>query len=233
MRQFALWLVFCAALPAQQIRISGSDENSSDGSVRAEEMDDSLVVTLPGSGQTPSSPKESTAASASPRPVSVPALSLPAPSAIPSNQPPANPRATGLNPLKAYFPPEFEHDSAFFCQKLIGAWTEDDAYNLLGAPLRRRSAFDSDRSVNGQILAYADPTGHYRQIELDFAQNTGLLRTVFVYPFRMSWQECRRLWGANVQSTEANKGRTFYSYVNRRLDVLVDAGGNVISLGLY
>ena len=29
------------------------------------------------------------------------------------------------------------------------------------------------------------------------------------------------------------KGRKFYSYVNRRLDVLVDPAGKVISLGLY
>jgi len=49
----------------------------------------------------------------------------------------------------------------------------------------------------------------------------------------MSWQECRKLWGGNVHSTQANKGRIFYSYVNRRLDVLVDGSGNVISLGLY
>jgi hypothetical protein len=45
--------------------------------------------------------------------------------------------------------------------------------------------------------------------------------------------ECRRQWGANVSAAEANKGRRFYSYMNRRLDVLVDQGGKVISLGLY
>jgi hypothetical protein len=49
----------------------------------------------------------------------------------------------------------------------------------------------------------------------------------------MTWQECRRQWGGEVSATEANKGRKFYSYVDRRLDVLVDAAGKVISLGLY
>ena len=39
--------------------------------------------------------------------------------------------------------------------------------------------------------------------------------------------------GANVSATEGNKGRVFYSYVNRHLDVLVDHDGKVISLGLY
>jgi hypothetical protein len=70
-------------------------------------------------------------------------------------------------------------------------------------------------------------------MELDFAKTTGRLRTVFVYPWKMTWKECRKLWGANVTSTEANKGRTFYSYVNRHLDVLVDPTGNVVSLGMY
>ena len=31
----------------------------------------------------------------------------------------------------------------------------------------------------------------------------------------------------------ANDGRTFYSYMNRHLDVLVDPSGKVVSLGLY
>jgi hypothetical protein len=49
----------------------------------------------------------------------------------------------------------------------------------------------------------------------------------------MTWQECRHEFGVNVRSAEANKGRTFYSYLDRRLDVLVDAAGKVISLGMY
>ena len=86
---------------------------------------------------------------------------------------------------------------------------------------------------SGRIYAFSDPTGRYREIELDFAKDDGLLRTVFVYPWKLTWQDCRRMWGGKVESTEANKGRTFHSYVNRRLDVLVDRGGNVISFGLY
>jgi hypothetical protein len=49
----------------------------------------------------------------------------------------------------------------------------------------------------------------------------------------MTWLECRHAYGVNVRSTEANKGRIFYSYLDRRLDVLVDAAGKVISLGMY
>jgi hypothetical protein len=134
---------------------------------------------------------------------------------------------------KPVLPAEFERDSAAFTQKLIGVWSYSDAYNLFGEPLRERVVSDETEGETGKIRAFSDPTGRYREVELDFAKNTGLLRTVYVYPWKMSWAECRKMWGANVQSTQANKGRTFHSYMNRRLDVLVDSSGNVISLGLY
>jgi hypothetical protein len=59
------------------------------------------------------------------------------------------------------------------------------------------------------------------------------LRTVFVYPAKMTWNECRLTYGADISAADAPKGRKFYSYLNRRMDVLVDSGGKVISLGLY
>jgi hypothetical protein len=49
----------------------------------------------------------------------------------------------------------------------------------------------------------------------------------------MTWQECEKSFGGNVQASQAKKGRTFYSFLDRRLDVLVDATGKVISLGMY
>jgi len=131
------------------------------------------------------------------------------------------------------YPPDFERDSAMYCQKLIAQWTLEDASMLLGEAHGTRPAFDDHQKENGSIYAFADPTGHYRQIELDFDAKTGTLRTVFGYPWNLTWQECRRLWGAHVDGAEANKGRKFYSYLNRRLDVLVDQSGKVISLGLY
>jgi hypothetical protein len=180
------------------------------------ESSDSLVVTLPGAPAPP--PKPAT-------------IIPPAPESVPSD--PDDHRPLLRRAPKPILPAEFERESAVFTQRMIGAWTAPDAYNLFGEPLRERAVFDNDGVENGRVRAYSDPTGRYREIELDFAKDSGVLRTVFVYPWKMSWLECRKLWGANVQSTQANKGRTFYSYVNRRLDVLVDAKGNVISLGLY
>ena len=131
------------------------------------------------------------------------------------------------------YPAGFEDESAVFCQTKIGHWTEADARALLGEPSRQRLALGQDQSETGLILAFADPTGRYKELELDFVNKTGVLRGVFAYPWKMTWQECRRLWGARITARKANQGRTFYSYLNRRLDVLVDPAGKVISLGLY
>jgi hypothetical protein len=124
-------------------------------------------------------------------------------------------------------------ESALFCQREMGHWTLTDARAVLGEPQRQRPAIDDDATENGQIYAFRDPTNRYRELELDFGKENGLLRTVFVYPWNLTWQDCRKLWGAKVSATEGIKGRIFYSYVNRHLDVLVDREGKVISLGLY
>lgn len=135
---------------------------------------------------------------------------------------------------KPALPPDFAKDSALFCQKQIGHWKQADARALLGAPLRQRPAYGDDKKTpNGRIYAFSDPAGHYKELELDFDKSTGTLRTVFGYPPKLTWADCQRLWGSQVATADAREGRMFYSYLNRRLDVLVDQNGNVISLGLY
>ena len=159
----------------------------------------------------------------------------PAPSALakapePSIRPPSPPPPLAV---KTVYPAEFQRDSGEFCQSKIGLWTVADARALLGESLRQRPAIDDDKTENGHIYAFRDPSGRYRELELDFGREKGLLRTVFAYPSSMTWDDCRHLWGANVLTANANKGRVFHSYLNRKLDVLVDASGKVISLGLY
>jgi hypothetical protein len=157
---------------------------------------------------------------------------VPIETAIPRIPPAADDQPPVLR-RTAPFPAGLEGDSALFCQSQIGQWTEADARALLGEASRQRLVLGEDQSETGLILAFNDPTGRYKELELDFANETGALRGVFAYPWKMTWQECRRLWGARVTSRKANQRRTFYSYLNRRLDVLVDATGAVISLGLY
>jgi hypothetical protein len=178
-----------------------------------------VVITLPGPPATAAAPE-----AGSPKV---------AEGAVPRVPPASDDQPPVLRRSAPVYPPEFERDSALFCQTRIGQWTEADARALLGDASLQRLALGEDQSETGLILAFADPTGRYQQLELDFAGETGALRGVFAYPWNMTWRECRRLWGARVTARKANQGRTFYSYLNRRLDVLVDRAGKVVSLGLY
>ena len=138
-----------------------------------------------------------------------------------------------LEPPKPLYPEEMAKDSAIYLQRRLGDWTEQDARQALGEATRRRFAIDEERNPDGTILAFVDPTGQYREVELDFEKESGRLRTVFLYPWKLTWTECRRRWGAKVESSTAQNGRVFHSYSDRRLDVLVDGRGQVVSLGLY
>jgi hypothetical protein len=191
-----------------------------------DEPSDSVLVTLPGGS-----------AKAVRNPASPPAAPAPEPT-VPAASKPSTPLTPGsavpsAASRKAFLPPDLQKEVAIFCQNLIGQWTEEDAEQLLGKPLRSRPSYDDKKAVNGKIYAFADPSERYRELELDFEQAGGTLRTVFAYPKWMTWQDCRRRWNGEVSEAAATQGRTFYSYLNRRLDVLVDAKGRVISLGLY
>ena len=163
-------------------------------------------------------------------PAAIPKPAVPAtdPAKVPApaiaSVPPAAPAVVPLPPAREY---------GQFCQKQIGKWKVADARAALGEPVRERPAYDEKKAVNGSILAFKDPSNQYTELELDFDSGTGRLRTVFVYPPRLTWQECRRQWSGPITAADASQGRKFYSYTNRRLDVLVDPAGKVISLGWY
>ena len=194
------------------------------------------VVTLPSSGaRSEALPGVVITLPGPPVPITAPEAGSPtvAEGSVPRIPPPTDDQPPVLRRAARLHPPGFEDDSALFCQTQIGQWTEADARALLGEATRQRLALGEDQLETGLILAFADPTGRYKELELDFVNDTGALRGVFAYPWKMTWQECRRLWGARITARKANQGRTFYSYLNRRLDVLVDPNGEVISLGLY
>ena len=159
-------------------------------------------------------------------------LTLPGAPAAAPKEPVADPQPAPAPP-KADLPEAFKEDSSAYLQRVIGIWKKRDAEALLGEPARSRPAYDESKKANGQIFAWLDPSGRYRELELDFDSDSGSLRTVFAYPNEMTWDDCRKRWGGNVNTTRTKNGRTFYSYLNRKLDVLVDHGGKVISLGLY
>jgi|ERR1017187_5291072 hypothetical protein len=186
--------------------------------LRPTEPGDDVVVTLPGS----------------PAKVTAVVAPVPPPSTIVRNTPPpADPDRPILRRPKPTYPDGLQKDAAEYLHQRLGVWTVANATEVLGAPLNSRPSYDDDKVVNGRIYAFADPTGHFKHVELDFDKKSGQLRTVFVYPLEMTWLQCRKTFGAKVRATPANKGRIFYSYLNRRMDVLVGPGGKVISLGMY
>ena len=214
-------IVFAVALAVPAPVRAGAGTDGADTS--------SGVVTLPSSGGRSQAPPGVVVALPGP----AAGVAVPAEGAVPRTPPASDDQPPVLRRVARPYPAGFEGDSAVFCQTRIGQWTEADARDLLGEALRQRLALGDDQSETGLILAFADPTGRYKELELDFSNETGALRGVFAYPWKMTWQECRRLWGARITARKANQGRTFYSYLNRRLDVLVDPAGKVISLGLY
>ncbi len=211
--------IVCVVLFAGCAAFGGGSDSSSPGSLppvlRNQDPQADVIVRLPGPAPAPlpAQPAESGKSTAPPQPV--------------------NPDDPPRPLLRHIYPPGFQQDSAAYCHELLGQWTADDARFLFGEPVRNRPAYDDKGAQNGMIYAFSDPTNRYREIELDFDSSTGTLRTVFVYPFQLTWQEARRKWGNKVNETAANNGRRFYSYADRRLDVLVDSAGKVISFGLY
>jgi len=197
--------------------------------LRSSEPPDSTQITLPGPPPAASPLKTITAVPPVAKLAPVPRTLVEDTSLRqPLPRPVVAPASLKLDPLL-----EIGHEVAAYCQKQIGHWRQSDARKLLGEPKRHRPAYDEKKVVNGIIYAFTDPTNKYKELELDFDLQSGSLRTVFVYPPRLSWQECHRQWNGPVAAADAAQGRKFYSYTNRRLDVLVDPEGQVISLGWY
>jgi hypothetical protein len=205
--------------------------------LRPVEESDTAIVVLPA----PPAPRPAPAPQPAPAPEPAPATApLPTPAAtasIPRPQQPApaavEDRPQALRRAAPKLPAELAAESAIYLHQQLGKWTHDDARRIFGEPRRHRFAYDETRRMDGHIYAFPDPSGRYREFELDFDKETGLLRSVFAYPSNLKWDQCRKAWAGTVNSTDAANGRKFYSYVNRHLDVLVDRAGTVISLGLY
>ena len=129
-------------------------------------------------------------------------------------------------------PDELKAESAIFVQRRLGQWKFQEARAVLGEPRGRRDAVNDGR-VTGDIYAFRDPTNRYREFELLFDRKTKKLHSAFIYPWRMTWSQCRDLWGEEVNTTKVANGNIFRSYLTRRLDVLADKSGAVINLGIY
>jgi S1-C subfamily serine protease len=66
-----------------------------------------------------------------------------------------------------------------FLDAMLGKWTPVEAEKVLGQPATHRFSYDSNRTVDGDIYAYDDPTRFAREIELNFDGNTSRLRAIY------------------------------------------------------
>ncbi len=130
-------------------------------------------------------------------------------------------------------PHELKRDSGVFLEKQLKVWTPENARLILGEPVRHRYSYDDFKNINGDINAYPDPTRMYREFELVFDKQTNVLASVYIYPWNLTWNQCKQVWGDNVKSTKNADGSRFYVYRNKHLNVYASNDGKIISLGLY
>src|SRR5581483_3220896 len=128
-------------------------------------------------------------------------------------------------------PDAMKENPGAYLEKQLRVWTPENARLVLGEPIRHRYSYAQDR-IDGDINAYTDPTRLFREFELRF-DKANMLTNVFVYPWSMTWEQCKQLWGEKTKTIKNTDGTRFYMYKNRRLNVLVNRDGSVISFGVY
>ena len=112
-------------------------------------------------------------------------------------------------------------------------FTPEIAEREIGAPISRRYVFDSAQNIAGETYAYASPTPEFQRVELMFDIETGHPTSVAVFPAALSWADCVRVWGDNVQPLTKADGTEIRRYLDRRVNVLLDGQDRVISVTLY
>ena len=154
-----------------------------------------------------------------------------APSAAPGSTPP---NASSAAFIAAPTPSnEMKNGSLVYIAAKIGKWSEQNAAQELGSPVRHRPFYDPQKTITGDIYAYPDPTKGMREFELAFDNKTNLLTNVFGYPFTMTWEQCKQLWGENARTVKNTDGTHFREYRDRHLNVMLDKSDKVLSLGIY
>src|ERR1041385_6337335 len=153
-------------------------------------------------------------------------------------EPPPETPSTAKEPVKATaatrvsVPEEMRKGSFAFLERQMGAWRIEDAKGVLGDPVRERDAL-TGTTVDGVIYAFPDPTGSMREFELNFAKATGRLRAVYAYPNKATLQDAQALWGRKYKEVKNPNGTHSYLYRDRRLMLITDRNGGIISLGVY
>jgi hypothetical protein len=118
-----------------------------------------------------------------------------------------------------------------YLEQKLHVWTIQDAKNILGDSLAYREGVAGPDKVD--IFAFTDPTKQMRQFELGFSRGDLSLQHIYAYPWNLTLDECKKLWGDNYKTIKNPDGTKFYSYKDRHLNVLVNGHGDVLSLGIF
>ncbi len=81
-------------------------------------------------------------------------------------------------PVKPAMPPDLEREIALYCQKQIGHWKKADARGVLGTPHPAGAFCSMTRnapSMRTVMPSGSDPTGRYKDMELDFDRESRAL----------------------------------------------------------
>lgn len=160
------------------------------------------------------------------------------PPALPDVKTESTPEAPKTSTTSAVIsiPDEMRKGPFVYLSKQMGVWKLDDARQILGAPIRQRDAFDGAKKVDGVVYAFSDPTGAAAEIELNFPNATGILRGVYIHPgsvHPMRLAEAQKIWGRDYKEVKNGNGTRTYLYQKRRLLLIADKNGTVITIGVY
>lgn len=169
-----------------------------------------------------------------PRPlVSVYNPEAPAETPAPPSPPPVPEPKVTVAKVPPPIPDEMRQNVGVFLEKKLHIWTLDDVQPYLGSPLGRRPGYDNAHNIISDIYNYADPTALYQHIELTFDGKTKQMMEIFMYPARMTWDDCKKAWGDNATVVKNPDGSQFHNYKNRHFNIYLDRRGSVISIAVY
>ena len=115
----------------------------------------------------------------------------------------------------------------------LRVWQAEDAQAELGQPSAHRVATDEHGAAYGEVLTYSDPTNKYQKFDLTFDADSKKLREIRVYPWNVTLEQCKAIWGDRFEVEQRRDGLRLYVYRDQRVSVLVRDTGEVLSFDIW
>lgn len=127
-------------------------------------------------------------------------------------------------------PKELADESSAYLRKRLRVWRAKDAEAVLGRKaLSHRAAVDEHGTAYGEILTYSDPTNKYEKFDLTFDAASKKLREVRVYPWNLTLDQFKAIWGDKFEVERRPDGLSLYIFRDQRTSVLARDSGEVVS----